>query len=168
MAPDAYVEVLLKGDHADEAISFLAYGLPKREAVWWGLRCVREVLPEELTEPETAALASVDTWLAEPNDEHRRGCFAAAEAATYSTPAGCIALSVFFTEGSMAPVDCPEVPVGEGFCARTVAAAVHLSAVMYEPQKAPETSRGFVDLGIEVASQPAPWEEEQAEKGSEA
>ena len=163
MAPDAYLEALLGGDFAEDAISFLAYGLPKREAVWWGLRCVREVSPEELREEETAALSAVDAWLAEPNDEHRRASFAAAEAASYNTPAGCIALAVFFTEGSMAPVDCPEVPVEEGFCARTVAAAVHLSAVMYEPLKAPETSRGFVDQGIEVASQPAPWEEEQGE-----
>ena len=163
MAPDAFLEALLKEELVEEAISFLAYALPGREAIWWGVRCVRAVSPAELQDEETAALEAVDTWLAEPSDENRRAAFTAAEAATYGTPAGCIALAVFFTEGSMSPVDCPEVPVGEGFCARTVAAAVHLSSVAYEPLKASETARGFVDLGIEVAGQPAPWE--AAEEG---
>jgi len=162
MAPDAYLEALLSQRLDEDALTFLAYALPRREAVWWGLRCVRQVLPAEPKEAETAALASVDAWLSDTTDENRRAAFCAAEAATYATPAGCIALAVFFSAGSMAPADCPEVPVGEGFCARTVAAAVLLSVVMYEPEKAPETARGFVDLGIEVTRQPAPWEEAEA------
>jgi len=72
MAPDAFLEALLSQDLVEDAISFLAYGLPRREAIWWGLRCLHENTPEEVTEEETAAIASVDTWLGEPSDENSR------------------------------------------------------------------------------------------------
>lgn len=156
--PDRFLDRLIAEELVEDALSFLAYALPRREALWWGLRCVREITPPEPPPEIGAALASVDAWVGKPSDELRRAAMKAAEAATYATPAGCLALAVFFSEGSMAPADCPPVPVGEWFCARTIAATVLLGSLANGPDKARKTAQGFADVGIEVANQPAPWE----------
>jgi len=159
MAPDAFLEALLSGDLLEDALSFLAYALPTREALWWCSGCVHEITPADPPAKITAAMAAADAWIEDPSDENRRAAMEAAEAATYETPAGCLALSVFFSEGSMSPPDCPPVPVGEWFSARTVAATLHLSALARGPEEIAKTARGFVDRGIDVANRPAPWEE---------
>ena len=159
MTPRAFVDRLLADELFDDAISFLAYALPRREALWWGLECVRSVTPEEPPEAVAAALAAADAWIAEPADELRRAAFDAAEAATYGTPAGSLALAVFFSEGSLAPADCPAVPVGEWFCARTVAASLLLAALANGPEEASATAQGFAERGVAAANEPAPWEE---------
>jgi hypothetical protein len=156
--PSRFLKTLLSKELFEDAIVFLAYALPRREAVWWGLRCVQSITPPEPAPEIAAALSAVDTWIADPTDPNRRAAMPAAEKATYGTPAGCLALSAFFSEGSMSPPDCPPVPVGEWFCARTVAAAVHLGSLANGPKDAAKTARGFADLGAEVASKPPPWE----------
>lgn len=56
---------------AEDAIRFLAAALPKREAVWWALACVRSAFPKPL--PEAAkAIATADAWVKEPTEMNRR------------------------------------------------------------------------------------------------
>ena len=160
MSPVDFFDTLVEKGLVPDALTFLAYGLPPREALLWGLRCVREVTPEEPPEEIANAIAAADAWITEPDEDRRYAAFPAAEAAAYETPAGCLALAVYFSGGSMAPADCPAVPVGEWFCSRTVAAAIHVCYLGGDPEKADETARGFVDLGLAVANEPAPWEEE--------
>jgi hypothetical protein len=119
---------------------------------------VRQYTPPEPPPPIAAAIAAADAWVAQPAEERRRAAMAAAEAATYGTPAGCLALAVFFSEGSLAPPDAPPVPVGEGFCARTVAAAIHLCSLSQGPDKAHAAALACSRLGVEVAAGPAPWD----------
>ncbi len=158
MSPRRFVDRLLAEGLNEDALSFLAYALPRREALWWGLRCVREVTPAQPKQEIGAAVAAADAWITQPSDARRRASLVAAEAATYGTPAGCIALAVFFSEGSMSPPDCPAVPVGEWFCARTVAAAVLLSSLAKGPDQIAGTARRFAEGGIEVANGRAPWD----------
>jgi len=158
MAPEPFLDRLQGVGLYEDALAFLAYALPRREALWWGLACVRKVTPADAPPEIAAALAATDAWTAAPSEERRRAALKAAEAATYGTPAGCLALAVFFNEGSLAPPDCPPIPVGEWFCARTVAAAVHLGSLALGPEQSEKTARDYVNLGIGVASQPAVWE----------
>jgi hypothetical protein len=156
---EAFLDALLEAGQIEDALAFLAHALPRREALLWGSRCVRAALPPEPPPKITAALAAADAWIGGPSDERRRAAMTAAEAATYGTPAGCLALAVFFSEGSLAPPDCPPVPVGEWFCARTVAAAIHLSCLAKGPEEAGPAAQACAKLGLEVAVQPAPWDE---------
>ncbi len=162
MAPGRFLEYLLHAGLLEDSLSFLAYALPTRDAIWWGLRCVREVTPAEPAEPIAAAITAAETWLMDPSDENRRQAMVAAEEATYETPAGCLDLAVFFSEGSMAPPDCPAVPVGEGFSARTLFAAVHMATLTCGPEPAgiETAARNFAQVGIECAREPGPWDPE--------
>ncbi len=87
---------------AEDAIRFLAAALPKREAVWWALGCVRSAFPKPV--PQAArAIAAADAWVKEPTEANRRACGEAASAADYGTAPGCLAAAAFLSGGSLAP-----------------------------------------------------------------
>jgi hypothetical protein len=155
--PHAFLSELRAQQLYDDAYAFLAHGLPAREAILWCRSCVREACPEP-SPPEQAALDAVDQWLDEPSDELRRAAMQAAETATFRTPAGCCALAIFFSDGSIAPPDCPSVPPPEGMAARTVASTVALCGLSVAPDRAAQIADLFVARGVEIASGPAPWE----------
>lgn len=158
--PARYVDLLFEAELFDDAISFLCYALPKREVVWWGLTCAHEATGEKAAPELTQALEATQQWLDDPTDDLRRAARVAAEVATYGTPAGCMALAAFFSEGSLSPADCPPVPVGEGFCARTAAAGILLSSLQAPPDEIAAQAKAFATRGIDVARCKAPWEQE--------
>ena len=43
-APLDYTQAALSGPRPTDAIIFLAHLLPRREAVWWAIQCVRAML----------------------------------------------------------------------------------------------------------------------------
>jgi len=155
--PETFLAELRAQGLFDDAYAFLAHGLPRREAILWCLSCVREANPKPSAH-EQAAIEAVEQWLADPTDPRRRAAMQAAEAATYGTPAGCCALAVFFSEGSIAPPDCPNVPPPEGLAARSIASTVTLCGLSVPPEQANEAADRFVARGMEIATAPAPWE----------
>ena len=48
--------------------------LPKRQAVWWALGCVKQGVPEMPPEQD-AALKTTERWIAEPTEENRQAAF---------------------------------------------------------------------------------------------
>lgn len=150
-SPATFLERLIAERHFQDAIRFLAFGLPKREAIWWAARCAR--LPGGPTTPERqAALELVERWCAAPDEELRRAAMAAAEKAKLDNAAGCAALAVFFSGGSVAPPDAPAVPPVETVTALAAASAVLMAAVESEPEKAEEKYQRFLEQGIAVAA----------------
>jgi hypothetical protein len=67
--------VFLKGLCCDgkvaDAVTFCAYLLPRREAVWWACGCVRRLLGD-LPKDEAVGLLAAEAWVYEPDDERRQ------------------------------------------------------------------------------------------------
>ncbi|HSQ57401.1 MAG TPA: hypothetical protein VLM40_16890, partial [Gemmata sp.] len=64
LTPRQFFDVLAAApDLADDAIRFLAAALPKREAVWWGILCVREALGKSTDPAAVKAVASAESWV---------------------------------------------------------------------------------------------------------
>jgi hypothetical protein len=145
-----FLDLLVAQGHLSDAVRFLAQALPKREAVWWGCLCARLVLGPSPPAAVTAALQAAEQWAAAPTDENRRAAFPAGEAADFGTPAGCVAAAAFFSGGSVAPANVPEVPPAEHLTGQVVGNAVLLAAVQSEPDKAEEKYRRFLALGGDV------------------
>jgi len=152
LTPWEYLALLLQAQHYLDAIRFLAYALPKREAVWWACLCARSVAGMNPPPQITAALQAAERWVSDPNEDNRRTAMPAAEAAEFSTPAGCAAVAAFWSGGSLGPPDVPVIPPGEYLTAHAVASTVMLAAVLMEPDKAVEKYRTFLTQGIEVAN----------------
>lgn len=156
-APHGYVSRLMEEGFPNDAVKLLGALLPPREAIWWAWTCSRKAAGDEAPAEVTAALAAIERWLREPTDANRRAAMDAGEAADLSTPAGCVALATFFSGGSIAPPEVEPVAPPPFVAGKTLATAIILSAVIDEPEKAPEKLKGFLDQGIHVAKRVGAW-----------
>lgn len=162
--PARYVDRLLEQQKYGDAARYLAFALPKREAVWWACRCAR--LAPGSTDSSDAGLAAIalekaERWVIDPTEENRRAAGIAGEAAV-GTPASCAALGAFWSGGSLAPPGLPEVPAAPDLTARSVAGGVMLAGVISQPEKAPERYRAFHDVGLAIADGADRWQAAEA------
>jgi hypothetical protein len=146
-----------KGLHP-EAIKALAHAIPAREAIWWACLCARRAagLSKPPREQLDARLAA-EAWVSDPTEANRRAAQAAADLAGLATPAGCAAVSAFWSGGSLGPADVPAIPPGPYLSAHGAACAVILATVTTTPEKAPDAFSADIALGLEVAGGKHPW-----------
>jgi hypothetical protein len=133
--------------------------LPKREAVWWAVLCVREVVDPSPPEPVEAALRAAETWVKDASETNRRAARAAAKVAGLSSPAGMTASAAFQSGGTLGPPDGPAILPSENATARAVANAVTLASLQTASEKAPDRVASFVARGVEVATGTSRWTE---------
>jgi hypothetical protein len=65
--PPKFLQALLTAGKVEDAVTFCAYLLPRREAVWWACRCARTPLGKIAEERAAAPLAAGGGL--EPDDE---------------------------------------------------------------------------------------------------
>jgi hypothetical protein len=156
LTPRQFLDALIAAGRHDDAIRFLAVALPRREAVWWGLVCVKGVL-KTLPDPQAKALAAAERWVKDPSEANRRSAGAAAEVAGYGTAPGGLAAGAFWSGGSMAPPNVPPVPPRDDLTGLAVGGALLLAAIA-DPTTA-DASRGrFLALGADVATGKSKWQ----------
>jgi hypothetical protein len=152
--PGRYFTQLVDREDHVAAAEFLAYALPKREAVWWACLCARQ---SPATPASSAALEAAEKWVVNPTDENRRSGMAAALDAGLMSPAACAALAAFVSEGSVAPVEAPPVLTGENATAQTVAGSILLAAAAQGEEKMAARLKACVGMGLDVACGRVPW-----------
>jgi hypothetical protein len=155
--PRAFITALVEAELFPDAVSFLAHVLPRNYAVWWAWLCAGGNRQEGRPPPAQAALDAVWRWIEQPTDANRRAALAAAEAADVGTPEGCAAFAVFLSGGSVAPPEAPPVEPDEFAAAKAIGGSVILSAVVREPEQAPEKFKTFIAHGLEVANRTRLW-----------
>jgi len=149
--PASFVARLSEAGLFADAIKFMAQAMGPKQSIAWAVTCLGELGTAE-TQERTAALEASRRWLAEPSDGNRRSAQEAADKATAATPEGCVALAVFFAEGSIAPPNLQSVPPPPFVAAKIAASAVLLAAVQKEPEKAAERLKQCVRLGSDSAN----------------
>lgn len=156
LTPIAYVALLEQHGLFADALRFTAHWLPKPRAIWWGALCAwHQCRPLPAPAAENA-LAAVICWLRDPSEDNRRQSETAGRAAGLATPAGALALAVFWSDGSITPRGLPHVRPGPDLSARTVAAAV-LAASLAEPAHTERVQRQFLALARAVADGKNLW-----------
>ena len=148
--PSEFLRALIEAGLHEDAVAYLAHGLPRREAVWWGCQCTRETVPAEGS-PGAEALAAAEAWVYEPDEEHRTAAEQTVEAAGLQSPGGLLAQGVAWSAGSLAPEGLPEVEPPEHLTGRMVSAAVMVAATSLPAQQLPDTFARFLARGIEIA-----------------
>lgn len=151
--PAALIAALISAGLAVDAIRVLAMALPRREAAWWACLAARDALPAASNPAaETAALAAAENWVFKPSEEHRRACFAPAQALEFATPAAYAAMAVFWSGGSLAPPDAPVViPPGDTLTG-TAAAAAALLAAAREPAAIKAHYEALLRQAVDIAN----------------
>ncbi|WP_214472637.1 hypothetical protein [Mesorhizobium sp. dw_380] len=97
----AFCRDLLAGHVPEEAITFCAYLLPERAAVWWAHECLSH-LSDLFDETDLQLLALVRDWVGEPDSPRHRAAVSAAAATPPTTPAGWIALAAGWRDNGSA------------------------------------------------------------------
>lgn len=87
-----FCRALLAGKVPEEAVTFCAYLLPDRAAIWWGHECLSH-LTDLLEEQDRKLLALVRDWVSEPQMRWHQTAIDEATATDQRTPAVWIALA---------------------------------------------------------------------------
>jgi len=151
LTPQEFIKLLIEKELFFDALRVQAHVLPKREAVWWAWRCVRDTCSDQLSAHELAVLESTHRWIVEPTEENRRNVESNVEAAEYRGPACNVGLAAFWSDGSLAPPDQEEVSPGALLTGQAATAALMLAAVHSEPQKAVARYGQYLEKGQAVA-----------------
>ena len=84
------------------AVSFCAYLLPRREAVWWGCQTLRRIQPQR-SAADNAAIGIAEDWVHEPEEDRRIAALQLGQQSDYRAPATWMALAAGWSGGSVAP-----------------------------------------------------------------
>ncbi|MEW4489232.1 FHA domain-containing protein [Thalassoglobus sp. JC818] len=149
--PESFATRLVETEEANHCVTFMAYALPKRAAVWWLTKCIEEV--ESIHgEEDQKLLEHVQKWVLDPSDELRRHGMQQAELLEMSTPASWAAVGAFWSGGSMGPVDTPVVEPKDELFGKAISGGTILASVFQKPEMAFEKQKYFTELGLKIAS----------------
>lgn len=168
ITPRKYFGRLLVHDEPGDAVRFQVNTLPKRKAVWWACLCLRSVVDPMRKPKQAEALKAVVRWVLDPSEEHRRAAGKAGKTATFGTPIGAIAMSVFFSGGSILPPDEKVIPPDPLLTANILTGTIAGLIGEVPPEKAKPTLLSFIALGISVATGKYPWKVEEEEEKNPA
>lgn len=128
-----FLRALAASPTPEDAITFCAYMLPRRVAVWWGHQCLAR-LPDLLSPVDHEYLALAEAWVREPEEERRYAALDAGMGASVKIPGVWICLAAGWSGGSLAPSGMAPVVPGAHLTARAVNAGI-LSALARVPVK---------------------------------
>lgn len=125
----ACYDALRRGDAPADALDYIAHALPRQEAVAWAARCLHDHARDHtLPIRDQLTLDHTMRWIDEPSDTHRRATHAAAQAAGQRSPERMLGMAVFYSGGSIAPMNAAPVLAPPEACLRYAAGAVKASA----------------------------------------
>ncbi len=155
-SPEAYARRLQRTSEENDCLLFLAYALPKRCAVWWLIHCIRAA--ESLkSDADIPMLQLAEDWVRQPSDDARRKAMQMAESLEMESPAAWAGVSAFWSHGSMAPPNAPDVPAPDHLTGKAVTGGAILATVLKTPENAAERRQLFTEIAIRIADGKLPW-----------
>lgn len=151
LSPQALLALLVDNGHVSDAVRFLAFALPIREAIWWACVTTRDH-GDAVTSTHSDCLQCAGRWVYEPTEDNRVACMAAAERAQHEGAAAYAALAVFWSGGSIAPTGMPEVLPDPNLAAIGVGASILLALADGDPAAYPARFESALRCGIDIAN----------------
>lgn len=147
MTPAQYLDTLEQKALYQDAVRFLAYKLPVNPAIRWGHTSLKELAPPGPDPRSEPAMSAVARWIQMPDDSARRQAREAADKSGVGTAAGCLAMAVAMSGGSVTPPGAPEVAPPPYSANRLVAASVMVAVLSYTPEKSAERYNKALAIG---------------------
>lgn len=151
-----FLELLVGKELFPDATRFLAFALPKREAVGWGCLCVRHSLGTEDAAQISKAQVAAERWVSNPDEKNRQAAQAAIAEDGPENPSDLLALAAFYSGGSVVAPNLEPVPPPDHVTPQLVAGAVMIVAVQTKPEKAAEKYRVFLQKGMALMARMKP------------
>jgi hypothetical protein len=147
-APLDYARALLSSPRPSEAVIFIAHLLPRREAVWWAIQCVRAMLGPS---GDDGALRAAEAWVREPEEDTRRAALTAANAGDQKAATTWLAFAAGWSGGSVTAPDKDPLAAPPSACAMGANTAVMLAATAGDPLGVLQRIAACVEAGIRFA-----------------
>jgi hypothetical protein len=150
VAPEDYALELQESEEPNRAIAYFAHVLPKREAVWWGMHCVKG-LDAVSNEHDREVLELSENWVREGDEDARAAVHAAAEAAKSDSASVWIGFAAGWSGGSLSPNPDHRVEMPDDLTAKAVNAAVLIALGSLMPDEREQALRSCLTAGLSFA-----------------
>jgi uncharacterized protein DUF6931 len=150
VAPEEYATELQQGADPMSALAYFAHVLPKRESVWWGMKCVAG-LDQAKNETDREILALSETWVRDGDEESRVAVHSAAEASKGDHAAVWIGLAAGWSGGSLSPNLDHRVEMPDDLTAKAVHTALLIAFGTLEPAKRQDALNSCMSAGLSFA-----------------
>jgi hypothetical protein len=142
--PIEFVRTLIALAHRFDAVTYAAFLLPRREAVWWGCQCLRAFSPAYADEPLLAA----EAWVRTPEEDTRRAALALSSKGNRMVPTTWLAMAAGHSGGNVAPdgAKFPSRPAAD-----TTAISVKAGVILGLARTPPLDQKGWVVACAEAA-----------------
>ncbi|SON55874.1 hypothetical protein HDIA_2333 [Hartmannibacter diazotrophicus] len=150
VSPLDYLRGLGASATPEEAITFCAYLLPRREAVWWACQCIM-AFPALQGPNDGPLLELTERWVRDPDEETRTACMEAASKVQPMTPAGWAAMAVAWTGNMTANAEFP-MQAPDHLTAKAVNVAILGTLAGVPASERSQTLSAFLDGGIMLAT----------------
>jgi hypothetical protein len=147
-SPIHFLKALSSADQLPDAVTFCAYLLPRRDAVWWACKSVR-ALSGQIAPDLAAGLLAAEAWVYEPDDEHRQGALELGTNGDIKHPTTWLALAAGWSGGSLAS----RAPTPPYMTSRAVRVAVLTSVPRIARPERDARLRDCITAGIKLAEE---------------
>lgn len=154
---ERFFQQLMAKTEYEQATSFLAHALPRREAVWWACLCTELAHGSTLPPPEEQGLFAAVRWVLEPIEVNRRAAETTGTALGIISLCGNLALAAFWSGGSLNPPDLPIRPPSPTKTPDAVARAVFRTVDVAYPRCRTIALRQFLAIGDGIARGKHRW-----------
>jgi hypothetical protein len=149
-SPIVFLRNLSAGGQLEDAVTFCAYLLPRREAVWWACECARNLLGD-IPQSQGAGLLAAEAWVYEPDERRRQAALEIGTKSDGNDPLTWLALAAGWSGGVLAPHPQKPVPMPPYMTARGARVAILLSACKVKKDERPSRLQACITDGIKLA-----------------
>jgi hypothetical protein len=150
--PIGFLTLLVSQGRLDEAVTFCAYLLPRREAVWWACGCARALLGD-IARDEAHGLLAAEAWVCDPNDELRRAALAIGNDGESGNPLTWVALAAGWSGGLLSAHPKAPRPMPPYMTARAIRVAVLIAAHRLNKGQRAARLKACIAEGISLAQE---------------
>ena len=132
-----------------DAVTYCAYLLPRREAVWWVCSSAR-MLSVEIVQDGAAGLLAAEAWVYEPDDQHRQAALVIGSNGDRGHPSTWLALAAGWS-GGFRSSGTKKIPTPPYMTARAVRIAVLFCAAKLRGSQRSSGLEACIASGIKLA-----------------
>jgi hypothetical protein len=151
-SPTVFLQTLVAGGRIEDAVTFCAYLLPRREAVWWACGSARVPLGH-VAGDRAAALAAAEAWVKEPDDERRQAALEIGTKGHCDDPLTWVALAAGWSGGFLVSGPQRSIPMPQYMTARATRTAILISALSVKRDQRPAYLQACVADGTRLAEE---------------
>jgi len=148
--PMEFLRTLVAAGKIEDAVTFCAYLLPRREAAWWACRCAR-ASSDHFADDSAAALLAAEAWVKEPDDERRQAALELGTRGHCDDPLTWVALAAGWAGGFLGSGPHLSIPMPQYMTARATHAAILISASNVKRDQRPAYLQACIAEGTRLA-----------------